>query len=125
MSYRVVVLPSARSDFAELAERDRAVALAASRLANDLRENPWLGDEMRSRLGLAELRECRRIRFDRAGFAGKPRFRLIYRNEPSDGAPHIVAILAAAERKNLGAYRRAKPRLIERLRALGDQAERK
>lgn len=117
----MVVLPSARSDFVELAESDRAVARAALALAKELRENPWLGDEMRSRLGLAELRECRRIRFDRSDWKDKPRYRLIYRNEPSDGAPHIVAILAAAERENLGAYRRAKPRLIERLRALGEQ----
>lgn len=116
-----MVLPSARPDFVELAESDRAVARAALVLAKELRENPWLGDEMRSRLGLAELRECRRIRFDRSDWKGKPRYRLIYRNEPSDGAPHIVAILAAAERENLGAYRRAKPRLIERLRALGEQ----
>ncbi|HEX3692708.1 MAG TPA: hypothetical protein VHU13_05135 [Solirubrobacteraceae bacterium] len=121
MGYPVVVLPSARADFVELAERDRAVARVALLLAGELRENPWLGDEMRSRLGLSELRECRRIRFDRADYRGKPRYRLIYRNEPSDGAPHIVAILAAAERENLGAYRRAKPRLIERLRALGER----
>jgi hypothetical protein len=121
VGYPVVVLPSARADFVELAERDRAVARVALLLAGELRENPWLGDEMRSRLGLSELRECRRIRFDRADYRGKPRYRLIYRNEPSDGAPHIVAILAAAERENLGAYRRAKPRLIERLRALGER----
>lgn len=76
---------------------------------------------MRSRLGLQELRECRRIAFDRSDWKGKPRYRLIYRNEPSDGAPHVVAILAATERENLGAYRRAQPRLIERLRALGEQ----
>jgi ParE toxin of type II toxin-antitoxin system, parDE len=121
VSYRVVVLPSARSDFVELAQRDREVARVALSLASELRENPWLGDQMRSRLGLQELRECRRIRFDRASWKGKPRYRLIYRNEPSDGAPQIVAILAAAQRENLGAYRRAKPRLIERLRALGEQ----
>jgi mRNA interferase RelE/StbE len=120
MSYRVVVLPSARGDFKELAELDREVVRVALRLAGDLAENPWLGDEMRARQGLEELRECRRIRFDRDDWTGKPRFRLVYRNEPSDGAPHIVAVLAAAQRTNLGAYRRAKPRLIDRLRKLGE-----
>ncbi len=120
MSYEVIVLPGARGDLQELAELDRAAALAALRLAGELKENPWLGDEMRARRGLEELRECRRIRFDRDGWKGKPRFRLIYRNEPADGVPHVVAILAAAQRANLGAYRRAKPRLIERLRALGE-----
>lgn len=123
MAYRVLVLPGARSDLRELAQQDREVVRAALKLAGELAANPWLGDEMRARLGLEELRGCRRIRFDRAGWKEKPRFRLIYRNEPSDGAPHIVAILAAAERKNLGAYRRAKPRIIERLRALGEERE--
>jgi hypothetical protein len=119
MSYEVVVLKGAREDLKELVRLDRRVALSALRLANDLKENPWLGGEMRARRGLEELKGCRRIRFDREGWSAKPRFRLVYRNEPSDGAPHIVAILAAAERTDLGAYRRAKPRLIERLRELG------
>jgi len=118
MSYRVVVLPSARGDFRGLAAQDREVVRVALRLTANLRENPWLGDELRARQGLAELHDCRRIRFDRDGWSGKPRFRLVYRNEPSDGAPHVVAILAAAQRTNLGAYRRAKPRLVDRLREL-------
>lgn len=119
MSYEVLVLEGAREDLKELVELDRKVALSALRLAGELKENPWLGDEMRSRRGLEELKDCRRIRFDSEDWSDKPRFRLIYRNEPSDGAPHIVAIIAAAERTNLGVYRRAKPRLIERLRSLG------
>jgi mRNA-degrading endonuclease RelE of RelBE toxin-antitoxin system len=121
VSYDVVVLPSARSDFLDLAKRDRELVRAALSVTNELRQNPWLGKEMRPRLGLQELRDCRRIAFDRSDWKGKPRYRLIYRNEPSDGVPHVVAILAAAERENLGAYRRAKPRLIDRLRALGEQ----
>lgn len=120
MSYRVVVLPGAQADLRELAALDREVARRALSVALELRENPWLGDEMRARQGLEELEQCRRIRFDRADWKGKPRYRLIYRNEPADGAPHIGAILAAADRRNLGAYRRAKPRIIERLRALGE-----
>jgi hypothetical protein len=34
-----------------------------------------------------ELADCRRVRFDISTQKGKPRFRLIYRNEPADGAP--------------------------------------
>lgn len=120
MNYQVLVLPSARSDFVELAESDREAARVALRLAVELGENPWRGDEMRSRRGLEELASCRRIPFDRDDWEDKPRFRLVYRNEPSDGAPNIVAILAVAERRNLGAYRRAKPRVVERLRELGE-----
>jgi hypothetical protein len=120
MSYEVVVLPSAHGDFKELVEEDREAARVALRLASDLKENPWLGDEMRARRGLEELHDCRRIRFDRDDWTDKPRFRLVYRNEPSDGAPHIVAVLAVAGRTNLGAYRRAKGRLVDRLRTLGE-----
>jgi hypothetical protein len=120
MSYEVVVLPRAHGDFKELAEEDREAARVALRLASDLKENPWPGDEMRPRRGLEELRDCRRIRFDRDDWTDKPRFRLVYRNEPPDGAPHIVAVLAVAGRTNLGAYRRVKPRLVDRLRALGE-----
>lgn len=120
MSYQVLVLPGAHGDFVELAERDREAARAALRLASELKENPWLGVQMRARRGLEELAECRRVSFDRDDWTDKPRFRLVYRNEPSDRAPHIVAIVAAAERKNLGAYRRAKPRIIDRLRTLGE-----
>ena len=98
MSYEVVVLPSAHSDFKELLEVDREAARVALRLAGDLKENPWLGDEMRARRGLEELHDCRRISFDRDDWTDKPRFRLVYRNEPSDGAPHIIAVLAAARR---------------------------
>lgn len=116
MSYDVLVLPSARGDLHELYRHDRELARAALANAEQLRENPWLGREMRSRVGLVELEACRRVAFDREDWAKKPRYRLVYRNEPSDGAVHIVAILAAARRKELEAYRRAKPRLIERLR---------
>ena len=34
-----------------------------------------------------ELSNCRRVRFDIPTHKAKPRFRLIYRNEPTDGAP--------------------------------------
>jgi hypothetical protein len=33
------------------------------------------------------LATCRRVRFDVPGREGKPRFRLIYINYPTDGAP--------------------------------------
>jgi hypothetical protein len=120
MSYEVVVLPSAHGDFKDLAEEDREAARVALRLANELKENPWLGNEMRARRGLEELHDRRKIRFDRDNWTDKPRFLLVYRNEPSDGAPHIIAILAAAQRTNLGAYRRAKGRFVDRLRAQGE-----
>lgn len=114
MTYRVLVLPRAAQDIQRLAEEDREVARAAINLGLDLRENPYFGEPLSG-----ELQECRRIRFDRQGWRGKPRYRLVYRNEPHDGAPHIVAVLAVGKRESLAAYRAAKVALIERLREQG------
>jgi hypothetical protein len=57
-----------------------------------------------------ELADCRRIRFDIENYKGKPRFRLIYRNEPSDGAPAKCLWLAVGPRAGLRAHRKAKQR---------------
>ncbi len=57
-----------------------------------------------------ELADCRRIRFDIETHKGKPRFRLIYRNEPSDGAPARCLWLAVGPRAGLRAHHRAQQR---------------
>lgn len=54
-----------------------------------------------------ELADCRRIRFDIEAHRGKPRFRLIYRNEPTDGAPGRCVWLAVGPRGGLRAHRKA------------------
>ncbi|HET7043819.1 MAG TPA: hypothetical protein VFI37_03125 [Gaiellaceae bacterium] len=81
------------------------------KLAAELRENPWLGERMRERFNLRVLGECRRIRFDRPDWTSKPRYRIVYRNEPSDGAPAVARILAIGERERLAAYRSAAARV--------------
>lgn len=71
--------------------------------------NPHVGELM----GLGrhrELADCRRIRFDIETHKGKPRFRLIYRNEPSDGAPAKCLWLAIGPRAGLRAHRKAQQR---------------
>jgi hypothetical protein len=50
------------------------------------------------------------VRFDIPVHQGKPRFRLIYRNEPSDSAPAESRWLAVAPRAGLRAHRRASQR---------------
>ncbi len=72
--------------------------------------NPYLGEMMGSGRH-SELVDCRRVRFDIPRHKGKPRFRLIYRNEPSDGAPAECRWLAIAPRAGLQAHRRARQRL--------------
>lgn len=66
---------------------------------------------MRERFNLRVLGECRRIRFDRPDWTDKPRYRLIYRNEPSDGAPALARIIAVGSREDLAAYRSAAARV--------------
>ncbi len=57
----------------------------------EYKANPYLGELMGSGRH-PELAGCRRVRFDIPTYRGKPRLRLIYRNEPSDGAPAGVPL---------------------------------
>ena len=66
---------------------------------------------MRERYNLRVLGGCRRILFDASNWKGKPRYRLVYRNEPEDGAPDVVRLIAVGTRESLGAYRAAAARL--------------
>lgn len=73
-------------------------------------ENPYAGELMGGGLH-PELAGCRRIRFDIPGHKGKPRFRLIYLNVPSDGAPSQCRWLAVGPRAGLRTHRKARQRL--------------
>jgi len=64
-----------------------------------------------SAASIPELANCRRVRFDTPTQKGKPWFRLIYRNEPSDGAPAECHWLTVAPRAGLRAHRKAQKRL--------------
>jgi hypothetical protein len=75
----------------------------------ECKANPYVGELMGSGRH-PELAGCRRVRFDIPTHRGKPRFRLIYRNEPSDGAPAECRWLAVAPRAGLRAHRRASQR---------------
>ena len=61
----------------------------------------------------------RKIRFDAPDHRGKPGYRLIYRNEPSDGAIGLMVVLAVGERRGMIAYAKAAARLSQRLEAEG------
>jgi len=79
--------------------------------------DPLLGDETAADHEIA-LPGCRKVKFDAPDEEGrardKPRYRLIYRNEPTDGSVAVVAIIAIGERNNLIAYRIARVRLGKR-----------
>ncbi len=75
----------------------------------ECKDNPFIGELMGPGLH-PELSNCRRVRFDISSHKGKPRFRLIYRNEPTDGAPAECHWLTISPRAGLQAHRRAQQR---------------
>lgn len=109
--YRVRVLDEVKEvDMPALAAVDPAAPRAAAEIVAKLHRDPWLGQEMRARIRMEVLQTCRKVPFDVAGYTGKPRFRLVYRNDPSDGSIAVVTILAVGEREDLMAYRLAAAR---------------
>ena len=96
---------------------DPAARRAAAEVVAKLYTDPFLGDETASEHVIA-LPGCRKVRFDAPDEKGrprvKPRYRLIYKNEPTDGSVAVVAIIASGERNNLIAYRIARSRLDKR-----------
>lgn len=75
----------------------------------ECQHNPYAGELMGSGRH-PELADCRRIRFDTDSHKGKPRFRLIYRNRPEDGAPANCVWLAVGPRAGMRAHRSARRR---------------
>jgi len=111
------VLDDVRELTAISSEDDREYVAEAEALKQRIAEllveckgNPFLGESMGPGLH-PELADCRRVRFDIPSYSGKPRFRLIYRNEPSDGAPAECRWLTVAPRAGLRAHRKARQRL--------------
>lgn len=116
MSYEVKAEPEVRADLEALAATDPELVHVAIALMLQLRSDPWRGGDLRERYNLRPLSDCRRIAFDLPAWEGKPRFRLVYRNEPADGAPGLVRIWAVGPREDLIAYARSAAR-ISRQRA--------
>jgi len=77
----------------------------------ELRDDPWLGEHLFERYNLRPIKDCRKIRFDVPSWKQKPRYRLVYRNEPTDGAPGLVRVWSIAARADLVAYARATSRV--------------
>jgi Txe/YoeB family toxin of Txe-Axe toxin-antitoxin module len=86
-----------------------ALKLRIVELLVECKDNPFIGEPMGPGLH-PELADCRRVRFDVSAHKGKPRFRLIYRNEPTDGAPAKCRWLTIAPRAGLRAHRKARQR---------------
>jgi hypothetical protein len=103
-------------EFAEL-ENDaalQAVQRGAIAALVEIRDNPWIGIENRSRAGSSHIADGRHLYFDRESYEGRhpgdKRFRIVYRVEPDEGAPTTATVYAIAERASLRAYRLAEAR---------------
>jgi hypothetical protein len=111
VSYDVRAEPEVDEDVAELIKEDRDAARVGLSLMLRLRDDPWLRDALRERYSLRSLADCRRIPFDREDWPGKPCYRIVYRNEPEDGAPGLVRVWSLGPREDLTAYARAAARI--------------
>jgi Txe/YoeB family toxin of Txe-Axe toxin-antitoxin module len=112
VSYSVEVLDEVRNlDMAQLLAIDPRLARVVAEIVRELYSDPWLGREMRERLRLEVLKDCRKVPFDLPSRKHKPRFRLVYRNDPSDGSIAVVTVLAVGPRSDLEAYRHVASRL--------------
>jgi hypothetical protein len=102
---------TAISDDADPAQRAQVDVLKhrIAALFLECEANPYAGELMGAGRH-PELANCRRVRFDIETYKGKPRFRLIYRNEPTDGAPAKCLWLAVGPRTGLRAHRKARQR---------------
>lgn len=109
MTYRVTWHPEVEHDLEELG--DQALVSKALELMLDLRENPHRGDQLRERHNMQGLADSRSIKFDREDWTARPRYRVVYENQPSDGAPDEARVYAVALRDKLQAYARALSRI--------------
>ena len=120
MTYPVTVLTEVRDvDIPQLLAIEPTIGRLVAEIVRNLHFDPWLGLEMRERMRLEVLRDCRKVPFDLPSHKGKPRFRLVYRSDPNDGSIAVVSVLAVGPRSGLEAYRRAATRLGERRRETG------
>jgi hypothetical protein len=97
---------------------DETLRREIARIVVQLHGNPHYGELMGDKPPRI-LKGCRKVRFDEPGRRGKPRFRLVYRNEPADGAPATSLIVAIGRRDRMIAYAKAARRVKERVAAEG------
>ncbi len=116
MSHRLELVPEALLDIHALPEELRREVV---RILVGLESNPYQGREMWVVRGFEILTDCRSIKFDLPGHRGKPRYRLVYRNEPNEGAIAVICVLAVGARAQMASYKQARTRLRARLRNAG------
>lgn len=115
----VEALPEAATDANQL---DEILRREVARIVIGIHGNPHYGEPMGDKPPRV-LKGCRKVRFDEPDWHRKPRYQLVYRNEPSDGAPATAVILAVGRRDRMIAYAKAAGRVKERAVAEGRAAD--
>lgn len=88
------------------------ISRQAIAIINELRSNPFLGNAWEGRSDRFEsLTGCRRVAFDRHGWNGKPRYRLVYRLFPDEDLPELVWVICVERRADMSAYQVSQGRL--------------
>jgi ParE toxin of type II toxin-antitoxin system, parDE len=107
--HKVEALAEATVDANQL---DEVLKRQVARIVAELHGNPQYGELMGDKPPRV-LKGCRKIRFDEPDWRGKPRYRFVYRNEPTDGAPATSVVLAIGRRDRMIAYAKAARRVKE------------
>lgn len=107
---------------AEANQLDEALKREVARIVVDLHGNPHHGELMGNKPPRV-LKGCRKVRFDEPGRRGKPRYRFVYRNEPTDGAPATSVVLAIGRRDRMIAYAKAARRVKEQAAQEGQSGQ--
>lgn len=106
--HKVEALVEATADANQL---DETLKREVARIVVELHCNPHHGELMGDKPPRV-LKGCRKVRFDEPGWRGK-RYRFVYRNEPTDGAPATSVVLAVGRRDRMIAYAKAARRVKE------------
>lgn len=117
--FKVKALPEATTDANQL---DEDLKREVARIVIEIHRNPHHGELMGDKPPRV-LKGCRKVRFDEPGWHRKPRYRFVYRNEPGDGAPATVVIIAIGRRDRMIAYAKAARRVKEMAVREGQSAD--
>jgi hypothetical protein len=107
--HKVEALAEATADANQL---DQTLKREVARIVVELHGNRHHGELMGDRPPRV-LKGCRKVRFDAPDWRGKPRYRFVYGNEPSDGAAATSVVLAIGRRDRMIAYAKAARRVKE------------
>lgn len=114
MTVEVNLWPQASQDFRQLPLD--VLRWEALRYITRLRTEPYLGTPLRDHPLLGDLSDCRKIYLDERHDVD-PRWRIVYRLLPNDGAPRFAEVIVIGAREGAAVYHEAMKRLARQVGA--------